>query len=107
MQFRTGPNSGPVEIVGRNNTTAGLLKLSLNSGQTGNILELFNGASALVSSISPSGEILGSRVITSDSAPASNAAGVAGQMIFTDTYTYRCFASGDWRRVAVTYTGSY
>ncbi|MFA6290109.1 MAG: hypothetical protein WC661_22205 [Opitutaceae bacterium] len=38
------------------------------------------------------------------SAPAHTDAGHAGDMYFTDTYTYRCFASGDWRRVAVTYS---
>ncbi len=41
---------------------------------------------------------------TSMAAPAALDAGEAGQMIFTDTFTYRCFASGDWRRTAVVYT---
>lgn len=46
-------------------------------------------------------------LITAAIAPAATDPGVAGQMIFTDTYTYRCFASGDWRRAAVVYVGGY
>lgn len=48
-----------------------------------------------------------STITTTNTPPASNAAGTAGQMVFTDTYTYRCFGTGDWRRTPVTYTGGY
>lgn len=46
-------------------------------------------------------------LITSKSAPASSDPGNPGQMVFTDDYIYRCFASGDWRRSGVTYHSSY
>ena len=43
-------------------------------------------------------------VVDAASAPAATDLGTVGQMVFTDTHTYRCFASGDWRRTPVTYT---
>jgi len=88
-------------------TTGSLFNFVQASGQTGPIVQFKDGTTATVAAISATGVVTSASIITTASAPASNAAGVAGQMVFTDTYTYRCFASGDWRRVAVTYSGGY
>lgn len=42
-------------------------------------------------------------VTDNSGAPPSNGGGTPGQMFFDDTHIYRCFANGDWRRVAVAY----
>ena len=41
--------------------------------------------------------------LTSQPAPLAADPGVPGQMVFTDGYTYRCYADGDWRREATGY----
>lgn len=45
----------------------------------------------------------GIAIATNATAPAATDVCEPGDMIFTDTYTYRCFASEDWRRVAASY----
>jgi hypothetical protein len=62
-------------------------------------LTLLDGRNIYVSGLVKAGSVM-----THGNVPAATDGGEPGQMIFTNTHTYRCFADGDWRRVAVTYT---
>ena len=42
-------------------------------------------------------------VTDTSAVPAASGPGNPGQMIFTDDAIYRCFASGDWRKVSMPY----
>lgn len=77
--------------------------------------DLFTASGAAIAAVNDDGgnslgslfDGTGGNAKTSVPAPSASDPGEAGQMIFTDTYTYRCFGSGDWRRTPVTYTGGY
>ena len=79
------------------------------SGGANDLSSLFDGSGGWVDNANAAEfSSVANRVRTvNGDAPNATDPGVAGTMVFTDTYTYRCFASGDWRRTPVTYTGGY
>jgi hypothetical protein len=93
------------------NTTAPDKQVEINSA-TGDCLRLTyndaNGSAAYYADllVSAAGDLtiapVGNVIVPTKTAPANAAAaGVAGTVVFTDAYIYRCIASGNWVRVAI------